>query len=463
MYKFAHLAKALGAAAALLLCSLVFGNLVPGNAAHATDVDYASVGWWQIRYREVDKTTAGCYAVAQFEDRTRVMLALIEGDAKKNWVLFLQNPAWNAWIEKQPQHKLFFKTAKIWHGAFFVIDQTQILSSGVTPDFMNSMADSPSLTIWDERRKMLASLNLKDSRAAIKAIEKCVREHPLKNAPVSEPESTISGTGFFVASNLLLTNTHVVKECGGAIQVRYPRGTSHTAIVSASDDAADLALLRTDMSGLSVVSFRTQPRLGETVATYGFPYSGLLSSSGNFTLGNVTSLSGLNDDSRLMQMSTPTQPGNSGGPLLDMAGNVVGVIVGQLDAGAVMQLGKSVPQNVNFAIQASVAVDFLAANGVVPKPDTAEAGKRRDLPPADVADMARKFTVQIYCKSGPRKTSEADGARVAVLSGGASGPITMAAPPRETAKIVRRVTGEAAPSLPRGPRHPLNEAEPTSR
>jgi S1-C subfamily serine protease len=105
------------------------------------------------------------------------------------------------------------------------------------------------------------------------------------------------------------------------------------------------------MSGQSVASFRLGPRLGEAVATYGFPYHGILSSSGNFTLGNVTSLTGMGDDTRFFQMSTPIQPGNSGGPLLDMSGTVVGVMVSQLSAVNMMKVGNSVPQNVNISIQ----------------------------------------------------------------------------------------------------------------
>jgi len=160
------------------------------------------------------------------------------------------------------------------------------------------------------------------------------------------------------------------------------------------------------MNNPSVVTFRFRPRLGESVASYGFPYAGLLSSSGNFTLGNVTSLSGMNDDSRFIQISTPVQPGNSGGPLLDMSGSVIGVVEGGLNAIAMMQAGGNVPQNVNFAIQAGIIVNFLSAKGVSPKIDSQDAGARRDLPASDVADIAKQFTVQVYCQTGSLKTSK---------------------------------------------------------
>src|SRR5262245_34223398 len=72
-----------------------------------------------------------------------------------------------------------------------------------------------------------------------------------------------------------------------------------------------LVLLHTEMPNLSVASFRFQPLLGEAVATYGFPYSHLLSP--NFTSGDIAALSGPRGDTRLLQTSTPIQPGNSGG------------------------------------------------------------------------------------------------------------------------------------------------------
>ena len=162
-----------------------------------------------------------------------------------------------------------------------------------------------------------------------------------------EPETTISGTGFFVAQNRVVTNNHVVSGCTKAIQVRYPDGRSFTATISGQDATNDLVLLDTEMPNLSVASFRFQPLLGEAVATYGFPYSGILSP--NFTSGDIAALSGPKGDTRFLQTSTPIQPGNSGGPLLDMFGRVVGVVVAQLNA---------IPnQNVNFAIQPSMVSD----------------------------------------------------------------------------------------------------------
>jgi serine protease Do len=111
----------------------------------------------------------------------------------------------------------------------------------------------------------------------------------------------------------------------------------------------------------------------------------------------VSSLTGIGDDISRIQISTPVQPGNSGGPLLDRFGNAVGVVVSKLNAARVMQATSDIPQNVNFAIKASVAISFLEANNVqigVSSP-TANAVP---LDPSEVAEKAKQFTVQVICK-----------------------------------------------------------------
>jgi serine protease Do len=240
---------------------------------------------------------------------------------------------------------------------------------------------------------------MKDSAAAIRAIVTCVREHPPR-AQSPEPETRLSGTGFFVAPNRVVTNNHVVSGCTKDIQVRYPNREAYTATISGQDATNDLVLLHTNMGNLSTAAFYPRPRVGDQVASYGFPYSGILSSDGNCTLGYVTSLTGTRDDTRFLQMSTPVQPGNSGGALLDMSGSVVGVVVAQLNA-----LPKSVPQNVNFAIQPSMVINFLEVKDVTPKLDTPKAQRSS----TEVCEIAKKFTIRVYCQGISPKTTESAG------------------------------------------------------
>jgi S1-C subfamily serine protease len=222
---------------------------------------------------------------------------------------------------------------------------------------------------------------------------------PVRNEPKPTPstEATYSGTGFFVSSpSYILTNEHVLDGCHAASVWRPGFPISEARIV-ASDSANDLALLTTDMRTKMVPTFRAGARVGETIFVYGFPLTGLLSSSGNFTVGTVTSIAGLGDDSRIMQISAPVQPGNSGGPLLDKSGNVVGIIVSKLNALRLAQVTQDMAQNINFAIKASIASNFLEVNNIA----TRAAPNAESLDPTEIADRAKQFTVQVTCK--PRR------------------------------------------------------------
>ncbi len=90
----------------------------------------------------------------------------------------------------------------------------------------------------------------------------------------------------------------------------------------------------------------------------------LLATSGNFTTGAVTALARIGDDSRFYQISAPVQPGNSGGPLLDENGNLIGVISSKLNPFNEIKAQGDIPQNVNFAIKASVLANFLQDNSI---------------------------------------------------------------------------------------------------
>lgn len=206
-----------------------------------------------------------------------------------------------------------------------------------------------------------------------------------------------SGTGFFVSKmGHVLTNAHVVEGCTKILMTSIDGQPPSSAYVAKVDKINDLALLKTATAPLYIANFRTGARLGEAIAVFGYPLAGVLSTSGNFTLGNITALTGLADDSRHLQISAPVQGGNSGGPLLDEAGNVVGVIVAKLDALRVMVATKGeIPQNVNFAIRASVASAFMDGNGITPNLDAAE---RTRMNPADLAERAKGMSVYIVCE-----------------------------------------------------------------
>ena len=124
----------------------------------------------------------------------------------------------------------------------------------------------------------------------------------------------------------------------------------------------------------------------------GYPLSSLLGGL-NVTRGAVTSTKGIGGDGINMQISAPVQPGNSGGPVLNGAGQVVGVVVARLSDSYAMESYGTVPQNVNFAIRGEIAKLFLAQNGV--EPTVIATGI--SLPPEELAEVAQGFTRLVIC------------------------------------------------------------------
>ena len=206
-----------------------------------------------------------------------------------------------------------------------------------------------------------------------------------------------TGTAFSVAPQLLVTNHHVITGCS-KLSVVTPEGRRAASVVS-SEASIDLALLRVFGMRGAVANLRT-PRsvaLGETVSVFGFPLVGTLSSSGNFTGGLVSSLQGLRNAAGEIQITAPVQPGNSGGPVLDASGLVVGVVQSKLDAVRAAALTGDMPQNVNFAVSLDVLADFLEMNQVPFRSSPRSAS----LDSAQIARMAQQFTYRVECEGAP--------------------------------------------------------------
>jgi len=205
-----------------------------------------------------------------------------------------------------------------------------------------------------------------------------------------------SGTGFVVAEGRVLTNNHVVAECSRLV-LRNAAGARLPGRVAAADHRRDLALIAVPAEVGPALPFRDVPavRRGESVVTYGFPLSGLLSSGPTLTTGDISALAGLRDNPANFQISAPVQPGNSGGPLLDSQANVVGVVASKLNAAQVAQMtGGDIPQNMNFAVKGTEALAFLRANGVQPRTAGSTGADKRAF---EIGDIANPSTVSIQC------------------------------------------------------------------
>lgn len=225
-----------------------------------------------------------------------------------------------------------------------------------------------------------------------------VASTPLRPTPPTPSHQLSStGTGIVVTSDgHILTNNHVIAGCG-SFGVRRAGEAERRAILLAHDTQNDLALLKAAQPYADVAILRVEPpRLAEGVLVFGFPLSGILASSGNVTLGNVSAMAGLGDDSREIQITAAIQPGNSGGPVFDGSGLVLGVIRSKLDTVKAASLTGDIAQNVNFAIRGALAVSFLGANGIEPLFER----RRASRPPDDVSDHAQKVAIQVLCYKG---------------------------------------------------------------
>jgi S1-C subfamily serine protease len=216
---------------------------------------------------------------------------------------------------------------------------------------------------------------------------------PSDAAPPAQQRRASTGTGFIVAEGRVLTNHHVIDGCQRVVGVLANRRRVDLSI-GPRDARRDLAILSGPRDLGPALAFRDgAPRRGDEVVTYGFPLTGILGSGPTLTTGEISALTGLRDDPNTMIISAPVQAGNSGGPLLDRAGNVLGVIVAKLAALRVAERTGDLPQNVNIAIQGNVAFEFLRQNGVQARRSPSVA----HYPAAEVGEIAHPSTVLIEC------------------------------------------------------------------
>lgn len=217
-----------------------------------------------------------------------------------------------------------------------------------------------------------------------------------EETPREPPDQTSSsGSGFFVTEKgHIATNAHVVEGCDDPDITGYG-----SAEVLRADEINDLAILHLqDDKPVTPVHFRRgSGRLGEDVVVLGYPLGALMGDALTVTGGNISSLSGVGGDSRYLQLTAPVQPGNSGGPLFDRHGAVLGVVSARLDDVKTLEVAGALPQNVNFAVRASLVVSLMEALGL--EPDFVEAPVEEEQKTlADVAEAGRGSTIQVVCE-----------------------------------------------------------------
>jgi S1-C subfamily serine protease len=257
----------------------------------------------------------------------------------------------------------------------------------------------------EEERKKLETLRLAEE-------ERQQQAQAEKKQPPT-PQSG-SGSGFFVSKmGHVITNAHVVQNCKN-ITIGDNANKQVPAEVINTDRSNDLALLK--LSTLEMASAESKSliqklsivvvplaakgllrsedvKLGEKVLVAGFPFGEYFSNTIKVTGGLVSATRGAGDDSGQFQLDAAVQPGNSGGPIYDSSGNIVGVVVSQLDKLKMAKAIGSLPENVNFGIKASTVRQFLTSSGLPSK----KAEQAEEKSTEQLAKIAKNQALMVMC------------------------------------------------------------------
>ena len=167
----------------------------------------------------------------------------------------------------------------------------------------------------------------------------------------------------FGSKDYVITNWHVIREAKN-IKVKFLNGEKINAEVLLKDSKNDIVFLKLERSPqLPASSLKvgnsSSVKMGDKVFTIGYPAHWVMGQNPKYTEGVVNALSGIKDDPTVFQISAQIQPGNSGGPLFDQSGNVIGIAQAALDPQLATESIGALPQNVNYAIKSSYIKKLL--------------------------------------------------------------------------------------------------------
>lgn len=197
---------------------------------------------------------------------------------------------------------------------------------------------------------------------------------------------SMSRSGFYVdAGGRVLTTIEVVQNCK-----RISLDETYDAEVTFEDETLGIALLRPleNLSPLNHANFRTTtPRINAEIAVSGYAYEGALGAS-TMTFGRLADIRGLKGEAELRRLAIEAQAGDAGGPIFDMTGSVLGMMLPKTQTG-----GQRLPNDVSFAISAAAMGAALAENGV-----TISASQPGGaMTPEDLSIFGTDMTVLVSC------------------------------------------------------------------
>jgi serine protease Do len=214
----------------------------------------------------------------------------------------------------------------------------------------------------------------------------CIDQKNKKGLNIGDNEivAASSGTGFFVSrQGHMITNHHVIDGCLN-VKVIY-NGKDYDTKTLSVDKMNDLAIIKTDARPRSVFSVSDRDAsLLENVIVAGYPLGKKVSSAIKATSGTVTALAGVGDNYAEFQTDAALNSGNSGGPIINDQGNVVGV--------AVSKIKKEGVESFNFGVKSSILRIFAGANEL-----KFLTPNKRDLKKKDLGELITDATVYLEC------------------------------------------------------------------
>jgi len=200
-----------------------------------------------------------------------------------------------------------------------------------------------------------------NAREVVEQIRANINQGSTQSAgPTNSSGPKSYGSGVIVSSEgLIVTAAHVV-EGSSKIEVISIAG-KRTATIVEIDPKNDLAVLRIGGSVYPAAPLTSSRdvKMGQAVFTIGFPNKDIQGASPKLTRGEISSVSGIRDEPTQWQISVPVQSGNSGSPLFDESGNVVGIVVSKLNALETAKTTGDLVQNVNYAVKNAYLMPML--------------------------------------------------------------------------------------------------------
>jgi len=223
---------------------------------------------------------------------------------------------------------------------------------------------TPIETFAEMNNDAIISIEFTNKLNGQKEVNKFIKMFPASgvNYSLESKQPKASGSGFFITTNgIIATNSHVVEgankiEVTVSNEIRTITYNAKTILNDTKNDVALLQITDTTFKGLSSIPYLIKEKadVGEKVFTIGYPLNDVMGSNYKVTDGIISSLTGIGDDIRYFQISVPLQPGNSGGPLFDKDGEIIGIASARLNSAAV---GTSV-ENVNYAIKVTYLLNL---------------------------------------------------------------------------------------------------------